>query len=423
MEAFRSESYPGSVLGLDAIRNLLEELNNPHLGLKYVHVAGTNGKGSTCAFINSILIKAGYKTGLFISPAITGFNEQIQVGGSMISNSQVMALAAEITDAARRIHIKGLRKPSFFEMVAAMAFMHFKRNECDIVVLETGLGGRLDATNIINECLVAAITNIGLDHTETLGDTIELIAAEKAGIIKDGCAVVLYAQSPKAEQVVSSACRAHQAELLIADVNLAQLKSITPEGITFSYGKYGELTVGVSGAYQIKNAVTAITIAEALGKRGFNIEHAAIKAGLLSAHWPGRFELLQKNPYVVLDGAHNPQSAQALMKSLSSIFPGEKISFVFGTLADKDYLKVIELSLPLAKQFYAVSPPNERALNPFVLAMNIEKFSNSPVAAFSDIPSALNCVMNQSSSRDIICIFGSLYQAGEIRKYFGRSTF
>lgn len=402
---------------------LLSELGNPHIGLNYVHVAGTNGKGSTCAFISSILKKAGYKTGLFISPAITEINEQIQINGTKITNDEIIALVSEIEKASRRVEEAGIRRPSSFEILTAMAFLHFKNNNCHIAVLETGLGGRLDATNVIDDCLVAVITNIDLEHTEFLGNTVELIASEKAGIIKGGCTTVLYAQSKTVENAVAKTCDTHNAKLVIADGSRANIKTTSPEKTVFSYDQYENLEIGLGGSYQVNNAVTAIETARALRQKGYEIGDDSIYSGLSSAYWPGRFEIVKKNPYIIIDGAHNPQSARALTKSLSQMFPGKKIVFVFGILSDKDYRSVILLSLPVAKRFYTISPLNDRALNPVELAEDIGIYSDIRVRAFTDITQALDATIQEASPEDIICIFGSLYQVGEIRKYFGRDTY
>lgn len=419
----RTEPPSGWALGLETVECLLGELGNPHIGLEYVHVAGTNGKGSTCAFISSILEKAGYKTGLFISPAISEINEQIQICGKKITNEEMAALATEIEAASRRVEKACGRRPSSFEKLTAMAFMHFKNHKCHIVVLETGLGGRLDATNIVKSCRVAVITNIGLDHMEFLGNSIELIAAEKAGIIKSGCTTVLYAQSGTVENVVRKTCDALNAGLVVADGSRAKIKSAAPEGTVFSYDCYEDLKIGLGGLHQVKNAVTAIEAVKALRQKGFEIGDEAIKSGLSSAFWPGRFELLGKNPYIIVDGAHNPQSAKALVESLSAVFPGRKITFIFGILSDKDYRSVILQSLPVAKRFYTISPPSDRALTPVELAENIGMYTHIPAEAFAGITQALDTAISEASPEDIICIFGSLYQVGEIRKYFGRDKY
>ena len=323
----QTEPPSGWTLGLEAIECLLGELGNPHMGLEYVHVAGTNGKGSTCAFISSILKEAGYKTGLFISPAISELNEQIQINGTKISDEEIISLVAQIKKAARRVEKTGMRRPSSFEMLTAMAFMHFKNNNCHVVVLETGLGGRMDATNVIKSCQVAVITNIDLEHTDFLGNTVELIAAEKAGIIKSGCTTVLYAQSKTVENIVSKACDALNSKLVIADGSRAGIKTASPEKTIFKYDIYENLQIGLGGSYQVNNAITAIETVKALQQKGYKIEDDSISSGLSAAYWPGRFELLGEKPYIIIDGAHNPQSARALTESLSQLFPEKIVLF------------------------------------------------------------------------------------------------
>ncbi len=402
---------------------LLEELGNPQRGMKYVHIAGTNGKGSTSAFISSILRASGYRTGLYTSPYVQQFNERIQVDGVQIPNDELASITEEIAEASARVEARGFRRPTIFELITSLGFIHFKRQKCDIVVLEVGLGGRLDATNAIDESEVSVITNIGLDHTEILGDTLELIAYEKAGIIKPHGSVVLYSQSEGVEQVISSVCRERGAALRFADSSKAKVNSISLDGIDFSFGKYENLKTSLLGLYQVRNAVTAVVTAEALADKGYNITEKSLREGLYSAHWPGRLELLQRDPVVIVDGAHNPQGASALVESLSLLFPGQKVNFVAGVLADKDYASSMKIVMPIAKSFYAVSPPSYRALSADRLASEIKKLGNVPVYPFADINSALQQAIAATPRDEVICVFGSLYQVGEVRSFFGRNTF
>jgi dihydrofolate synthase/folylpolyglutamate synthase len=421
LDFLQIKSEPGSILELGVMECLLDELGGPHLRQRFIHVAGTSGKGSTCAFLSSILSGAGLRTGLFISPVVRDFNERIQVNGVSISNDELALLTAAIAEAVPRIQTRGCRKPTFFELITALAFLYFNERKCDITVLETGLGGRLDATNVIKTPVVSAITNIGLDHTEVLGDTVELIAAQKAGIIKDNGTVVLYSQSESVHRVIEDSCRQHAAQLKIAPVDTAEVKRLSLDGLAFRYGGFDNLELATPGVYQVKNAAMAVTIAETLIEKGLQIDASSIIAGLKSTRFPGRFELLQKNPAVIVDGAHNPQKAAALMQSLNALFPGKKISFVIGILSDKDHETVLRLALPLAKRFYAISPPGIRALDALSLAGEMRSLTNLPVFAHTEIHNALGQALSDSGPEDIICIFGSLYQVGEVRKYFGRA--
>ncbi|HHU05681.1 MAG TPA: bifunctional folylpolyglutamate synthase/dihydrofolate synthase [Clostridiales bacterium] len=413
----------GSILERNVIECLLEELGNPHKGLKYVHIAGTNGKGSTSAYVSSILRAAGYRTGLYTSPYIQQFNERIQVDGVQISDEELAEITTEIAEATKRVLARGLRHPTVFELITALGFIYFKRRACDIVVLEVGLGGRLDATNVIESPEVAVITNIGYDHMDVLGDTLELIAGEKAGIIKSNCRVVLYSQAKGVEEVIASVCGEKGASLTYADTSLAKVRSVSLDGIEFDYNGYLGLKSSLLGLYQVKNAVTAIVTAEELIKKGYAISEQNIRDGLAGAHWPGRLELLRRNPAVIVDGAHNPQGAAALLESLDALFPGRKINFIVGVLADKDYSSTIELTMPHAKCFYTVTPPNKRALSADKLALEIKKHGDAPVYFYGSIPSAIDAVLSSVTADDVICIFGSLYQVGEVRSYFGRDKF
>ena len=401
------------------LERLLSELGNPHKGMKYVHIAGTNGKGSTANFISSILRCAGFKTGLYTSPHLSRINERIAINGEMISDHEFAAITAQAASAVGRLESDGYPRPTIFGLITAIGYLYFKHKQCDIVILEAGMGGRLDATNIIEAAEVSVITNIGLDHTEYLGDTPERIAAEKAGIIKKDGTVVLYRQSEEVMSVIKDACRKSGASLLIADGSAANIKSLSPDGAVFDFCGYMDLSISLAGRYQIDNAAAAITAVEVLRQKGYAIDEFCIRQGLKTAFWPGRFELIRKEPTVIVDGTHNPQGAGALAESLELLYNGKTIIFVLGTLDDKDYKGSIACTLPLAKCFYTVAPDSDRALNANLLAEEIGRQSSIPVKAFPAIPAALDEIMAHASKEDIICIFGSLYQVCEVRSYFG----
>ncbi len=414
---------PGSVYERNVINTLLKELGEPQKGMKYVHIAGTNGKGSTSAFMASILRCAGYRTGLYTSPYIQRFNERIQVNGVEIPDEAVAEITTEIAAAAERVQAQGYRRPTIFELITALGFVWFSRSRCDIVVLEVGMGGRLDATNAIDEAEVSIITNIGFDHMEFLGNTLPLIAREKAGIIKRGGTVVLYGQSEEVEAVFRAVCEEKNAVLLRSDSSLAVIREYGLDGTTFDFGSHKGLKISLLGRYQARNACTAVTAAEALRGKGWAVTEKALREGLEKAHWPGRLELLRRDPVVIVDGAHNPQGAEALMEAMGLLFPGKKLNIVVGVLADKDYASSIDIAAPFAKKFYAVTPPSYRALASERLADEIQRHGGVPVKSFGSIPAALQAALNESESDDVVCIFGSLYQVGEVRSYFGRSSF
>ncbi len=414
---------PGSVYERNVINTLLKELGEPQKGMKYVHIAGTNGKGSTSAFMASILRCAGYRTGLYTSPYIQRFNERIQVNGVQIPDEAIAEITTEIAAAVERVQAQGYRRPTIFELITALGFVWFKRSECDIVVLEVGMGGRLDATNAIDEAEVSIITNIGFDHMEFLGNTLPLIAGEKAGIIKPGGTVVLYGQSEEVEAVFRAVCKEKSAALIRSDSSLAAIREYGLDGITFDFGPHKGLKISLLGRYQVRNACAAVTAAEVLRGKGWAVTDKALREGLEKAHWPGRLELLRRDPVVIVDGAHNPQGAEALMEAMGLLFPGKKLSIVVGVLADKDYASSLDIAKPYAKKFYAVTPPSYRALASDRLADEIHRHADVPVEPFGSIPAALKAALNEAESDDVICIFGSVYQVGEIRSYFGRNSF
>ena len=414
---------PGGVYERNVMETLMRELGDPHKDCKYVHIAGTNGKGSTAAYIASVLQKAGYKTGLYTSPFIQRFNERIQVNGVQIPDDALAEITTEIAEAVVRVQAQGYRRPTIFELITALGFCWFSREKCDVVSLEVGMGGRLDATNVIEQSEVAVMVNIGFDHMEFLGDTLPLIAGEKAGIIKPHGDVVVYGQSPEVEEVFRKACEAKGASFSVSDSSKAVVKENTVDGTVFDFGGYEDLRISLLGKYQVRNACTAVTAIQHLRRKGWRISDLALREGLWETHWPGRLELLRKDPIVIVDGAHNPQGAEALMEAMAALFPGRKFRIVVGVLADKDYNASIDIAAPYAQKFYAVTPPSYRALSAEELAEAIRHHSGAPVQPFDSIPAAIGAALQEADPKDILVIFGSLYQVGDVRSYFGRSVF
>lgn len=408
----------GSVPGLDTVTSLLDEIGNPHKNLVCVHVAGTNGKGSTCSFIAEILRQAGYKVGLYTSPYICDFSERIQVDGQPISNEDIGKCGEKVILAAEAIVAKGFAKPTVFELTTAMGFDYFKNSGCDIVVLEVGLGGRLDATNVIDNPEVSVICRIGLDHTEVLGDTLEEIAMEKAGIIKSGRPVVLSGQGSAISDAILAVCANLGCTLTIADASIATEIKSSPNGLVFNYGRYGRLRSGLFGLYQLGNAITAIETTEVLRTLGWKISDEALRKGLEGAYITGRLEMLSRSPLFFADGAHNPQGARALSESLRAAFPGKKFLFITGVLADKDYRGGISELKDLAKRFYTVTPPIPRALSSDDLAEILKEETTVPVNSFKTIADAVNAALAQAGPDDIICAYGSLYILGQVKACF-----
>lgn len=403
--------------GLENIAALLEELGNPQKDLRFIHIAGTNGKGSTAVFIERILRESGYRTGLYTSPYLIRFSEKIQINGKEITEDEILALTQEIYDAERRVQNKKGLYPTVFERVTALALKYFHEKCCDIVVLETGLGGRLDATNIVANTEVAVITAIGLDHTDILGHTKEKIAAEKAGIIKENCDVVLYEQEIEIMQVISTVCQQKRVNLRIAEVSKGKMEHMTPQGQVFSFGKYENLRTGMLGIYQMHNAITALCAAECLQRKGWKIHEAAIRRGLEQARWMGRLEIQKESPPFLVDAAHNPQGVSVLAESLDSLFPNQKKRFVLGVLADKAYEEMLDLIVPQAEAFYVVTPRSTRALEGEKLA-KILQARGFPAKSFDVISEAVAEAIQDAKKDDgVVCAFGSLYYIGEVIAY------
>lgn len=408
------ENYTWSTtrLGLERTRALLSALGDPQKKLKFIHVAGSNGKGSTCAVLDAILRAAGYRTGLYTSPYIEDFCERIQVNGENIPGERL----AEITERVKKIADTMEDYPSQFELVTAIAMEYFHESGCDIVVLEVGLGGALDSTNAIDAPEVAVITNIGLEHTEYLGDTLEEIAATKAGIIKTGCDAVCYDGAPEVTEVIKTVCRERGVPLTCVDFSrLTPLRSDL-DGQTFLWN--GEkLRLSLLGTHQLHNAAVALETIDALRRRGWSISARSVRKGLENVKWPARFEVLSREPMFILDGGHNPQCAEALIKSLDELLPNEKVVFLTGVLADKDYAQIMRLMTPYAREFVCLTPLSDRALPAKELAGYLEAQGAKAVAC-EDIEKGIITALAKTREGGAVVAFGSLYLAGAVRKSF-----
>lgn len=400
-------------LGLERITELTHLLGNPQDELRFVHVAGTNGKGSVCAMLAAILTAAGYRTGMYTSPHLVRVNERMKVNGIDISDGDLVSLAEKVKPAADVMK----DHPTEFEIITAMAFLYFKEQRCDVVVLEVGLGGRLDATNIIQPPDVAVICNIGLEHTEILGDTLEKIAVEKAGIIKPGCSAVLYEQGKAVEGVVAEKCRSCGVPLRITDGKRETLISADLTGQMLSYRERESLRLSLLGSYQYHNAAVALDTVDVLIQKGYTIPDASIAAGFEQVRWPGRFEVLRRHPLVIADGAHNPNGVEELVRCIRQYLPGKKLTFVMGVMADKDYRTMLRSVVPLADRFIVVTPQNYRALISTSLKKEIERICQKPVIDAGSVQSGLSSALRLCGEREAICIFGSLYQIGEVHQF------
>lgn len=403
-------------VGLDRMRALCAALGDPQEKTKFVHIAGTNGKGSTCAMLDSILRAAGHKTGLYTSPYIHRFNERIRVGGECIGDDELVSLTQYVREKAESAGIEY----SQFEFVTAIAFEYFARQKCKIVVLETGLGGRFDPTNVISEPLCSVITAIGLDHTAVLGDTILKIAAEKAGIIKDGCPVAFYpSEDDEVVSLIARTCREKGCALRMAEFDEIEVLADDLDGQVFCYCDDTPLTLPLLGDHQTRNAAVVLETVELLREGGIKIKPEALEKGLAETVWPARFELVSQSPCVIVDGGHNVQCAEAIAANLDYYFEDSRRVLLLGMMRDKDCEGVIETLAPLADAFVCVSPDAPRALGTAELAKMLEKYKK-PTFTAQTVTEGVKTAVGAAGKGGMVCACGSLYIVGEVREYFGK---
>lgn len=390
---------------------LLDWLGNPQKDLKCIHVAGTNGKGTVCAITANILTRAGYKTGLTISPYVVDFRERFQIDGKLIPLRTLSSLGAKVLKACKELEEQG-QTMGQFEAVTALALLWFAAEKCDFVVMETGLGGRLDPTNGVGNTLVAAITRIGLDHTQLLGDTLDKIAAEKAGILKEGCDVVCYPEQPKeALGEILSAAAKNNCQWIMPQLEDFEFYPSKPLRNHFDYGGY-TVHLPFPGRHQALNAAMAVEICLALWRQGYEIEDEAILEGLETAKLPARIEVLRRHPLVVLDGCHNPDGAQALADQLRPIVEGGgRLVGVMGMMEDKNVDKVLELLEPVLDKVYLAPIQNPRALD--VAKMEEKAKFHFETQACDTLARALKLALDEEADGVVVC--GSFYLAGEAR--------
>lgn len=402
--------------GLARMQNLCDHLGNPEKELQCIHIAGTNGKGSLAAMTSSILTAAGYKTGLTISPYVLDFRERFQIDGEMIPPRTLANLTEKVIDAIDAIEAEGGEKPVEFEAVTALAFLWFAREKCDLVVLETGLGGRCDATNVVPHKLVAAITKIGYDHMEVLGDTLDKIAAEKAGIIKEGTVVVNYPDQPAEAMgpILTAAAEAHTSIITPDKDDLTLLRGKRLEN-RIDYGGY-RAALGLPGTHQANHAAMAVEIALALWREfGYDISDDAILQGLADARMPARIEVLRRHPLLLLDGCHNPDGAKMLAATLTRADFEENLVGVLGVLADKDYKDMLSDLAPCFAKIYTVTPNCPRALSAEELQKEA-RFHTDAEAADS-VGDAIRKAVDYADENNLagVVVCGSLYLAAEAR--------
>ena len=389
--------------GLERIGELCEMLGNPQRSLKFIHVAGTNGKGSFCSMLDSVLREAGYKTGLFTSPYVRKFNERMAVNGESISDTELADITEYVSVFAERMQ----EKPTEFELITAIAFEYFKRNACEIVVLEAGMGGRLDSTNIIDAPLVSVITGIALDHTAYLGDTVEKIAAEKAGIIKRGAPILFGGDCESAARVIRAKANEQGVEFRQTDRKAIAVKKATLDGTCFSYGENGEFELGLLGLYQPFNAANVIECVGLLRSVGAVIPEKALKNGLKRAKWSARFELLRRDPIILFDGSHNPEGIDAAVRTVKHYFGEKRVRVITGLMADKDYNYMVKAVSSIACKVYTVKPDNPRALDAGKLAAEYAE-CGVEVHPFDSVDAAISAVLAEKEQIPTVAL-GSLY--------------
>ena len=403
----------GSVLGLESMRELLHRLGDPQNELKFIHISGTNGKGSVLAYLSTILSGAGYRTGRYISPTLFSYRERIQVDGEYIEKESLACHVTAIAAAAEDMQKAGLPSPTVFEIETALAFLYFKEKRCDIVTLEVGCGGLLDATNVITTTLMEVIASISMDHTDLLGDTLAKIAAQKAGIITPDTMVVSAQQKSEAAQVIEDTCKEQHCTLQMVDESKISNVHYGAEGQTFSYKTWENVAISLAGSYQIKNAALALEGVEALRKLGYALSDQQVREGLLHTAWRGRFTTLRRDPTVIIDGAHNPAAALELKESLERYFPGKTLYFVMGMFKDKDYAQVIDLTAPLARHIITVETPgNSRAMPARELAEAVGKV-NPSVEWADSVAHGVEKALAMAGKEDAVIVFGSLSFLGE----------
>ncbi len=407
-----SNFWQGSKPGLSRTKELLDKMGNPQNTLRFVHVAGTNGKGSFCAMLTEILIAAGYNVGTYTSPYIVRFNERIKINGKDIPDEVLASLCDDI----RPLTESMTEKPTEFELITGVAMAYFASQHCDIVLLECGMGGRLDSTNVITTPCLSVITGIALDHTAFLGDTIEAIAAEKAGIIKPHIPVLYCDNDEKALTVIKEKAKEQTAPFHTIDREGMVIHEATLNGTRFSWKEHKDIYLPLLGSYQPKNAQNVLQAVALLQNQGFCIKEKHVKSGLSRVRWPARFEIVSHSPRMICDGGHNPEGVDAAVASTKMYFGEEKLLLITGVMADKDYGYMASRMAEIAEEVYCITPENPRALNAddyasVFLRLGIQaKGYASPLSALQAATSRAN-----AEGRTILCL-GSLYMYGDIIK-------
>lgn len=403
----------GSRLGLERMNRLMELLDNPQNKLKVIHVAGTNGKGSVCRYLYSILQAQGYKVGLYSSPYFESFTEMIESNGKEIEPSELIESASDVFKQVDWMLENNEDSPGEFEIITAIAFQYFSKKQLDYVILEVGLGGKGDATNVVEKPLISVITSIDYDHIDILGDTLQKIAYHKSGIIKKNCPVVACVKDKGAFDVINQVAKSHTAPLTKVPYN--EIDNVKSDLNVYSFEfQLNTYKVGMLGTHQAENAVTALTVIEQFKNMKINVSQEAIEKGLLNAKQKGRFEIIQTNPTTIIDGAHNVLGMKSLRKTMTELFKNKKILLCIGLLKDKEVDEILDIIIPIADKVVVTEPDNERKMAAHDLKTKIEAF-HVPCTQFSTIKKAKEYTTTHSTGFDVILYAGSLYLIGKIR--------
>ena len=404
----------GSVLGLDSIKSLLEELGNPQKDLTFIHIAGTNGKGSILAYLSQILTEAGYRTGRYISPTVMEYLERFQIDGKYMKEEEFAEITGSVKRAAEKLVDMGKPSPTAFEIETAIAFEYFRKRACDFVVLEAGMGGALDATNIIENTKLCIFASISMDHIGVLGDTLEEITENKAGILKKGAAAVTGRQQECVLRILRQKAEEMGCPIFLADPEKVQVMQRSLKGQQFSYQEYEDLEISLTGQCQIENAVTVLEAVKVLRCQGIRISQEAVRQGLKNTRWPGRFTVYDRKPMVIIDGAHNEDAAKRLAQNISMLLPGRKVTAVMGVFQDKEFEKIITIMAPFLKFVYTIDLPNrERTLEKEVLCERLKKQGIEAETAES-IEEALRLAKQREKEDGAVLVFGSLSYLGDV---------
>lgn len=439
----------GSRMGLTGIKNLMRELGNVQEQIPIVHIAGTNGKGSVGAMLSSVLAEAGYQAGRFDTPDVFFYEEEFLMNGKPIEKDRLAQIFTRVAEACAKMTASGMLHPTRFEVETAAAFLWFYEEKCDLALVEAGMGGETDATNLVSKPLVSILTPISMDHMKFLGNTLEEIAKVKSGVIKPGCPVVSMIQRPEAMNVIVKKCERLHAPLILADASMAQHIICSEGKVSFVWDAGSEvcntkeemhteentlledgeskiyngeqrlikISLGLRGQFQIENAVCALKVLELLGKKYPKLTVQAIQDGLEKVRWPGRFERICSDPDVYLDGAHNEDAAGKLRATLDTVFPDKRIIYIMGVLADKEYEKMIQIMFRERDKVFTLTPPNPRALPAKELAEQLKK-QNIEAIYCEKAEDAVSYALDEADAEDVILAFGSLYYLNGVRKAF-----